>query len=1392
MKPLKSFIPTDRLQALVKHTSLPEHVYGTALFADISGFTPLTEALLKAYGRRVGPEELTRQLNTIYEALIAEVQRYGGSIISFSGDAITCWFDDDPGPRAATCALEMQAAMEQLTRSPITAGPEAPLAVKIALAAGPARRFLVGDPDIQLLDTLAGSTLLRMSAAEKVAGKGEVIIGSEIKAQLGAAAQTVERRLADRPQVYYVLTGLRERAIATPWPDTSALTLSAEELRPWLLRPVYDRLCHSSAQFLAESRAAIALFLKFGEIDYDHAVDAGQTLDAFMRWTQHVVDQHGGHLIQLTIGDKASYLYATFGALVAHDDDAQRALAAARQLISPPQELSSISQVQIGLSQGRMFAGIYGSSTHCTFGVLGDDVNLAARLMSLARPGQILVSKRLFESAIGSYHFQSLGQIQIKGKTALQPAYLVTSEHTALSGKQLTPLIGREHELDQIDRLLQAALAGQGGTLRISGVAGIGKSRLKAVLIERAVTQHVMVAQGVCHSSTQQTSYSPWRQILKALFVADQDLPVAWNATQELAQIEQCVTELDERWLERLPLLSELLGLAIPDTTTTRTLEAPQRQAMLFDFVLDLLGSWARRQPRVIVLEDIQWLDEASQQLTLTLARAVADKPILFAVVHRDDRPVLAELDQTAHYHTIALAPLSDAALHTLVTQRLQGQIDPLVIDLVQRRTQGNPLFIEQLVEALADSAKLVRSEEGQWSLADSVLTALLSAGCLEKREGEWGLTETAALAAADLDIPDTLQALVQSRLDRLSADHKLTLKVASVIGEEFSLDLLERSHPARLDQAQLEEHVHLFAAHDLLRPTALLPQSLYSFAHPVLQEVTYASVPDEQRRLIHGAVGSALETLQPERVEQLAHHYDRSDFDEKAVFYLDQAARSAQRKGVNRTALGYFTRALRRADQWEWRKGKVEAWHNLGERDEELLELRALDVVAGVPPSETARLWSDYYEATGDYPQAQAYIERASIEYEQRADALGKARCLNQLGAIAARQGEFDHAREWYSQALDVVADRGNRSAEEPLVVLRTLNGLGIAACQQGHYAESKLHFEHALELSRLQGNRLDEAQALNNLGMLAAYQRDFDRAQHYHREALEIRRVIGHRAGEGLSAYNLAVAYVEAGSYAEAETYFKAALSIARALGNRWDEVNVLNGLGVLYLLVGVLPQAQAHLQNALKVAQSIGDEAGQAYTLCNLGQVTRDTGHLALASQLLTQGLNLAQVQNDIRLVSICLGHLSTVSLRAGEIDQAINQANRALTMHREIGLELWTTTDLVTLASAKLMTDEIVAALGYAEQAKSILDAHDGAGAEFPHRDYYICYQVFLAAGQVEHALAALQSAHRLVMRVRAKITDAGMRESFSAIPVNREIANEYRQHGPDATQRTGNG
>ena len=176
------YIPEDRRQAIARGETLPDRTSGAALFADISGFTPLTEALTRIYGPKRGAEELTRQLNSVYNALIAEVDRHNGSVIGFAGDAITCWFTEEAGVvglatlRAARCAFAMQAAMQAFKSVTLPAGETVSLAMKASIATGPARRFLVGDPDIQLIDALAGETLARMAAAEHHAGRGEVLV----------------------------------------------------------------------------------------------------------------------------------------------------------------------------------------------------------------------------------------------------------------------------------------------------------------------------------------------------------------------------------------------------------------------------------------------------------------------------------------------------------------------------------------------------------------------------------------------------------------------------------------------------------------------------------------------------------------------------------------------------------------------------------------------------------------------------------------------------------------------------------------------------------------------------------------------------------------------------------------------------------------------------------------------------------------------------------------------------------------------------------------------------------------------------------------------------------------------------------------------------------------
>jgi tetratricopeptide (TPR) repeat protein len=945
------------------------------------------------------------------------------------------------------------------------------------------------------------------------------------------------------------------------------------------------------------------------------------------------------------------------------------------------------------------------------------------------------------------------------------------------------PLLGREDELAQMEQALQAVLSGKGQVLRLEGGAGIGKSHLAAEFSERAINRGLRVVQGTCQSTSQGIAYYPWRQVLRSLLglaeepFAGRDLK-SWTG-QQIAQVEALVNYTNPGWLPRLPLLGDLLDLPIPDNATTAAFDARLRQEALFALAVEMVQTQAQAQPLLLLVEDVHWMDEASLSLTLNLSRAMAKAPLLLLLVHRppvgEGQPLLADLNRLPYHTHLHLQELSPQGVAALVANRLQGRPSALVLALIQTQAQGNPFFAVELVNALRESGALYLRDDGRWTLTEALFNTLREANCLAKEDGDWVLAPQAPLSAVDLGISDSVQGIVLSRIDRLPEEHKLTLKAASVVGHVFEFDLLTRSHPHQPAPEALLAQMEMLQARGLIRLETPQPEPTYAFRHHITQEGVYGTLLESQRRELHGAVGQALEDLRPEAVERLAYHYSRSAVRDKTLLYLDKAARKTQREYANETALNYYKQALELEERWEWCRGQVEVLHILGRREDQRAALESLTTAPGAPGFEVAYLRGQYHEAVGEYAQAQAATERARAAASGRADVAGEAGCLAQLGLIARRQGEYDTARTWYGQALELLGDEDTYPDEEAQV----LNGLGTVHRQQGDFGQAQACYKKALALNQMTGDRWSEAQAVNNLGVNAFYQRNFAEAMTYHRQALEIRRAIGDRTGEGGSLFDLAIAVHDAGDYGQAQRYYSEALALHQATGNRFEEVNVWNSVGILYQELGDLAAAETCFQRGLKLAQEIGDEEGQAYVLSNLGLVMRDLGNLEAAKKTLTDGLALMQAMDNKHQVSFFLSYLSSVSLGAGDLKETLELAQEALNLRRELGQRLRMTDDRATLAATHLAANNLDQALAYAEQVLDILEKCGGEGPEFPQRDYFICYQVLAAAGQEERAEAALQSAYDLVMARADKITDPALRQSFlEKVRVNREIVEEY--------------
>lgn len=898
------------------------------LFADITGYTTLAGRLAQ-YGP-AGAEELIRLLNAYFGRLIDIVMAHGGDIIKFAGDAaLVLWpAIDEPlaivTQRAAQCGLDTQLVLGQYQ---VADGLR--LSLRVGIGAGEVLTASVGGVFRRWEFMVAGPPLAQIGAAQRQAQPGQVVLSPEAWELVQDRGDGVPLGLMGGrdgevpPDAFVLLRAVRDPLRLRPLARVNPPPESEVALRGYIPGAILSRLGAGQTEWLSELRRVTVVFLNVTGLDYaaPGALDQVQTT---MHALQTALYHYEGSVNQFIVDDKGTTLVAAFGLPpLTHEDDAVRGVQAAMMMQAKLNEIGV--QGAIGVTTGQVYSGERGNALRREYAMVGDVVNMAARLMQAAAKYKgasvpILCDEATCHAAQARLVFDDLPPITVKGKSepiaVYRPRGPAGQDGLARApAHRTTTMIGRAAERAMLTERLQSLLRGQAaGVVVIEGEVGIGKSQLVDDLLRQARVMDVRCLVGAGDAIEKSTPYHAWRKVFSQLL----GLETLAGPEARRARIRSML-ESSPGLLRLAPLLNAVLPLDWPDNEVTGPMYGAVRADNTRDLLLRLLQMAIGPVPTLLILEDAHWMDSASWLLALAAGQPAGQRgqgyPLLLIMA---TRPLTGSLPEeyrqllllTTGMQWLRLDALPPQDILALVCQRLGvATLPEPVAALIHEKAQGNPFFSEELAYALRDA--------GYISIADGECRIAPDAGDLSA-----------------LSLPDTVQGAITSRMDRLMPAQQLTLKVASVIGRAFNLRLLCDIYPIEADKTHLADHLASLQQLDLISLEASGSQvteadPVYAFKSIVIQETAYNLMLFAQRRQLHRAVAEWHERNQagdsPTWYPLLAHHWSKAVEDPqadpalvaKAIDYLEKAGEQAVRDYANQEAVRFFEEALALDERW-------------------------------------------------------------------------------------------------------------------------------------------------------------------------------------------------------------------------------------------------------------------------------------------------------------------------------------------------------------------------------------------------------------------------------------------------------------------------------------------
>ena len=1210
------------------------------MFIDISGFTSLTESLMEY--KNSGSEILANIINQLFKPLVKKVYENGGNITSFAGDAFTAVFKEELGYSNilnTACFINKFIHDQNKKDTFSTKFLDIKIHVKIGLSFGNIEWGILGSDNIYKY-YFRGSGIKGCSNSEKRANIDEIISDKnfidnvkEMDKQYFNLLTTDSPEKKNLSGKIYQLSNLGKIYFLKKIElNHKTKLLSKQDLSPFVMNSVIDN--KSNAEF----KEIVSVFISFKE---------PKSVSEFKRISSTIADRtyiYGGYS-RLDYGDKGFNFLIIFGAPKSYENNIDRSL---EFVISLRETLS----FKAGLTFGNTYTGTIGGPERSEYSAIGNVVNLSARLMTKAKPGEILVDRYINMKKKATYSFTKLGDFDLKGRSKKIEIYRLLSRNEIIDvNSDERTLVGRNKELKNLEKFIKPIFEKKyAGITYISGEPGIGKSRLVNELHSSLNNKIETGKKGnknefywlkmPCEEILKK-SFNPIIYFLKKHFSISSSNSNRQNKSNFENQIEFIVKSLKSNELNSTVdfIIAELLrsksiiggyiGISWKNSIFNE-LDSKNRYYNFLFATKNLIKALSLIKPVIIEIDDTHWIDNNTQEFIKVLIRSIDDFPISIICPSRfnDNGSVFslfAEEDNDSEQR-IELDFLTKKEVEKFCKIILGTDVDlsSKFKNMIFEKSNGNPFFIEQILLDLNDKGMIQNKK------------------IKVKTKGNNNYLTKVELSISSKSyqlVPSNIQDIIISRIDRLANNIKGIVLIASVIGRKFSINILRdivtknNSDMGFIDDIKnIEEDEKIWIS---------LSNITYLFKHAMLRDSAYNMQLVSVLKKTHLKIAKNYEINYKDKIEkyfsEIAFHYSKSGLKKKAIEYLIKAGDLAKENYENEKAIDFYNTILKK-----------------------YTPSNVLNIDINLKKAEVLKL-------TGKLNLAINILNDVYIIAKKSKDKFRIQKILSQTGALFYHTGNFDKSMKIFVKQLSICEKINDDEG-----IAKVFGNIGILHYTTGDYSKAIDFQNKKIEICKSLKDEKGIASAYGNLGNIYGYKGDLNKALEYYNKSLIISKQNKNKLDISNAYGNIGLVYEVMKDYTKAMRFYNKRIKLCRELGDKKGLAGTIGNIGIISNYKNDYKKAMKCHNEYLEISEELGDKEGKAIAYGNIGIVYEEKGEFSKALEFQLKKLKIKESINDQRGISLTLGNIANVLSELKKFHEAIDHYDRALEIDRKLNL------------------------------------------------------------------------------------------------------------------------